>query len=51
MLEYINGGTLFDYLNKVGTLTTREAVSFLTEIIGALDYVHAKNICHRDLKP
>lgn len=51
VLEYLHGGTLFDYMNEVGTLSTREALTFLREIIEALDYVHEKGICHRDIKP
>ncbi|KAG5520087.1 hypothetical protein PMAC_001163 [Pneumocystis sp. 'macacae'] len=37
ILEYIEGGELFDYLVQKGKLEEREAVGF--------------NICHRDLKP
>lgn len=51
VLEYLNGGTLFEYMNQVGTLSMKEAVGFLREVIEALDYVHEKGICHRDIKP
>lgn len=40
VLEYINGGTLFDYQNKVGTLSVREAVDFLRDVVEALMYLH-----------
>jgi serine/threonine protein kinase len=39
-LEYMNGGTLFDYLNIVGKLKIKEAVEFLKDIIEALVYMH-----------
>lgn len=33
ILEYMNGGTLFDYLNIVKTLKIKETVEFLKDII------------------
>ena len=51
ILEYMNGGTLFDYLNIVGTLKIKEAVEFLKDVVEALIYMHEKSIAHRDLKP
>jgi aurora kinase, other len=51
VLEYLSGGTLFDYLNELGCLPLKDALSFLREIIGALDYLHQQSIIHRDLKP
>lgn len=29
VMEYLNGGTLFDYLNEVGSLSQKEAIPFL----------------------
>jgi len=40
VLEYMNGGTLFDYLNVVGTLKIRETVEFLKDVIEAITYMH-----------
>lgn len=51
MLEYIEGGELFDYLIKKGRLEEREAVHYFRQIINGVDYCHRFNICHRDLKP
>lgn len=51
VLEYLSGGTLFDYQNEVGILSTKQAVSFLKDIIDALVYLHDLNIAHRDIKP
>ena len=51
VLEYMNGGTLFDYLNEVNYLGVREAVEYLRDIIEALVYMHEKSIAHRDIKP
>ena len=50
-MEYINGGTLFDFQNEVGVLNTKQAVDFLKDIIDALGYLHERSIAHRDIKP
>jgi len=39
-MEYMNGGTLFDYLNEINYLKPREAVEYLRDIIDALIYMH-----------
>lgn len=51
VLEYIEGGELFDYLIQKGRLEEREAVNYFRQIIYGVDYCHKFNICHRDLKP
>ncbi|ODQ81814.1 hypothetical protein BABINDRAFT_160052 [Babjeviella inositovora NRRL Y-12698] len=51
VLEYIEGGELFDYLIKKGKLDEREAARYFRQIIDGVDYCHQFNICHRDLKP
>lgn len=51
ILEYIEGGELFDYLIKRGKLQEFEAVSYFKQIIHGIGYLHQLNICHRDLKP
>ncbi|KAF8647724.1 hypothetical protein AX16_006559 [Volvariella volvacea WC 439] len=51
VLEYIQGGELFEYLCNKGRLPTLEALNYFQQIIGAVDYCHRFNICHRDLKP
>lgn len=50
-MEYVNGGTLFDYQNNIGILSVKEAAEFLKDIIEALGYLHSKSIAHRDIKP
>lgn len=51
VLEYIEGGELFDYLISRGRLSEREAVHYFRQICYGVDYCHRFNICHRDLKP
>ncbi|KAG7093594.1 hypothetical protein E1B28_007260 [Marasmius oreades] len=51
ILEYVQGGELFDYLCEKGRLPVSEALSYFQQIIHAVDYCHRFNIAHRDLKP
>ncbi|CDO73303.1 hypothetical protein BN946_scf185008.g65 [Trametes cinnabarina] len=51
ILEYVEGGELFDYLCNKGRLVAKEALCYFQQIITAIDYCHRFNIAHRDLKP
>ncbi|KAI3388539.1 hypothetical protein SNEBB_002960 [Seison nebaliae] len=49
-LEYCEGGDLADFLKK-NTMTSQNIVTWLYELLSALDYIHKKKIMHRDIKP
>lgn len=51
VLEYVQGGELFDYVSGNGALPEQEAVRLFRQIVAGLSYCHRFNICHRDLKP
>lgn len=51
VLEYVEGGELFDLLVERGPLQEEEAVKYFRQIILGTAYCHALGICHRDLKP
>lgn len=51
MLEYVEGGELFDYVQNHAPLPEEEAVRLFRQIIAGLGFCHRFNICHRDLKP
>ncbi|KAI9670871.1 MAG: hypothetical protein M1817_003756 [Caeruleum heppii] len=51
VLEYVEGGELFDYLVAAGRFREFEAVRYFRQILAGLTYCHHFNICHRDLKP
>ncbi|KAI7896652.1 kinase-like domain-containing protein [Mucor mucedo] len=51
ILEYVEGGELFEYLVSKGRLGEAEARHHFQQIILGLDYCHHHLICHRDLKP
>ncbi|KAG6902185.1 hypothetical protein C0995_003281 [Termitomyces sp. Mi166 len=51
VLEYVEGGELFDFLVNRGRLPPAEALAFFKQIIYGLNYAHTFSIIHRDLKP
>ncbi len=51
VMEFIDGITLKDYIDKVGALGWKEAVHYVRQILSALSHAHEKGIVHRDIKP
>ena len=51
IMEYCNGGELFNYIVEKEKLGQNEASMFFYQLINALDYIHSLGIAHRDLKP
>ncbi|MCM1363881.1 MAG: Stk1 family PASTA domain-containing Ser/Thr kinase [Faecalibacterium sp.] len=51
VMEYVDGITLKEYIQQQGTVNTREAIYFVTQILRALQHAHDKGIVHRDIKP
>ncbi len=51
VMEYVNGETLLDRLARGGRLRWREAISFVTQLLTALQYAHGLGVVHRDIKP
>ena len=51
VMEYCDGGELFDYIVSKQHLSEKQACLFFQELIDALTYLHSQNIVHRDVKP
>lgn len=51
VMEFVDGITLKDYIDKVGALSWKEAVHYVRQILIGLSHAHEKGIIHRDVKP
>ena len=51
ILEYLDGGDLYDKIEKVKKFSELDAIKIIKKILSSLSYLHKKNIIHRDLKP
>ncbi|GJR38903.1 probable phospholipid-transporting ATPase 4 [Tanacetum coccineum] len=51
ILEFINGGELFDKIVNKGKLSERSARRYFQQLIDAIAYCHGNEVYHRYLKP
>ncbi|KAJ0009656.1 hypothetical protein NQD34_001358 [Periophthalmus magnuspinnatus] len=51
LLDYVPGGELFSYLRSRGRFSNSAGLFYTSEIVCAIEYLHAKDIVYRDLKP
>ena len=51
IMEYCEGGELFNYIVEKQRLSENESAFFYYQIIQGVDYIHEQGIAHRDLKP
>ena len=51
IMEYCEGGELFNYIVEKQRLSENESAFFYYQIIQGVEYIHSQGIAHRDLKP
>ncbi|XP_062186588.1 CBL-interacting protein kinase 21-like isoform X1 [Phragmites australis] len=51
VLEYVNGGELFDKIALKGKVSEKEGRKLFQQLMDAVSYCHEKGVYHRDLKP
>ncbi len=51
VMEYVDGITLKEYIEKNGRLPVKEATSISIQIAQGIEAAHNANIIHRDIKP
>ena len=50
VMEYVTGGLLFDLCQLLGTMGEDSGRFFLLQMLDSLEYMHNKQVVHRDLK-
>ena len=50
VMEFVQGGLLFDLCQTMGAMGEDAGRFFLTQILSAVEYMHGKRVVHRDLK-
>lgn len=51
VMEYLEGGSLEERIEREGTMSEEKAISLILPIIDALDAVHSIGLLHLDIKP
>lgn len=51
VMEFLNGGSLRNYVHTNGPMSDRDALNVLEPIMKAVDYLHSNLIMHLDVKP
>ncbi len=51
VMEYIDGITLKEYIDKQGIIEWKDALHLTTQVLKALQHAHECGIVHRDIKP
>jgi serine/threonine protein kinase len=51
VMEYVEGESLKDYVERRGALPPREASSYIVQVASGLQHAHERGLIHRDIKP
>ncbi|HAM82197.1 Stk1 family PASTA domain-containing Ser/Thr kinase [Ornithinibacillus bavariensis] len=51
VMEYVDGMTLKEFIQKYGPLDVTEAINIMKQITAAITHAHENGIVHRDIKP
>ena len=50
-MEYVDGQTLKQYIQKHSPLQVEEALEIMKQLTSAIAHAHQNHIIHRDIKP
>ena len=51
VMPFVNGKTLQQIVNEKGRLGYEKAVNYVAQLSDAINYIHQRDILHRDIKP
>ena len=51
IMEYVEGGDLFDYICRFKKIDETQACYIYQQLLSTIEYIHKMGIVHRDLKP
>src|SRR5690625_4386256 len=51
VMEYVDGLTLKEYIQKYGPIEVHEALNIMKQVTSAIAHAHANDLVHRDIKP
>lgn len=51
VMEYVDGMTLKEYIQRYGPIQVEEAIDIMKQITSAISHAHAYDLVHRDIKP
>ena len=51
VMDYAEGGSLADLVKRKGCLSEADATHYILQVADALQYIHAQNMAHLDVKP
>lgn len=49
VMEYAEGGELFDYLERVNSISEKQTRSLMASIVSGVKFMHDHSVCHLDL--
>lgn len=51
VMELVDGENIEEYIASHGPMPWKEALGYMERLLDTMEYVHSKNVIHRDIKP